>query len=311
VSSDENVIRQARRRAAALARRLFKPQVGDAYRRYIESQSGAWTGGYSEARAEIVHNALSSPSTMMTFRSGGALPAGYGVGIDERCVEYPHVLSRLEEGAGLVLDAGSALNHDYVLNTPAMNKRTVHIVTLAPEGYRKVSHRVSYLYGDLADLGFLASESYCAVVCISTLEHVGMDNAGFSVDRGQASAAENPLINEARAVRELWRLLRPGGRLYITVPYGLGSLPAMRVYDAPAIERLSSILSVCPVVDYYRYRAAGWARASSEECADAHYVPWIMEPDSARGSPPREPDRAAAARAVVCLEYTKKKADTV
>lgn len=305
MSCNNSFYHGAQRRLLSLMRRLQSLGAEDAYRLYITSGAAPWSGRYSDARAAVVREALNSPFLMELFRSGTDLPSGYGVGIDERCVEYPYVLARLDERDNIVLDAGSALNHDYVLDASAMQGRTVHIVTLAPEGYRQISHRVSYLYGDLADLWYLADQSYDAVVCISTLEHIGMDNAGFGVDSGSATAASNPLGKEARALREMWRLLRPGGSLFVTVPYGVGTSSSMRVYDVDAVNRLSSLLPVLPAVEYFRYWITGWTRATEKECADARYVSWIMESEDTRGKPPCETDRAAAARAIVALTYIK------
>ena len=49
---------------------------------------------------------------------GKELQAGFGVAIDERIVEYPWLfghLSALGKGMLRVLDAGSILNHDFIL----------------------------------------------------------------------------------------------------------------------------------------------------------------------------------------------------
>ena len=45
------------------------------------------------------------------------LPARYGFRVDERVVEYPWLFSRFFAGEGTLLDAGSTLNFDYLLET--------------------------------------------------------------------------------------------------------------------------------------------------------------------------------------------------
>jgi SAM-dependent methyltransferase len=56
--------------------------------------------------------------------------------------------------------------------------------------------------------------SFDLIWCISSLEHIGMDNSQY-VQAGAAGKA-----TPEAALSEMIRLLRPGGSLLITVPYG-------------------------------------------------------------------------------------------
>src|SRR4051812_49202949 len=116
---------------------------------------------------------------MERFRRSEPLPAGYGAGLDERCVEYPWCLSRLRESDVRVLDAGSVLNIGYILDQPAVARTKKHILTLAPEGDAYWHRGISYLYEDLRDIP-TRDAFYDCVVCLSTLEHVGMDNHDYT-----------------------------------------------------------------------------------------------------------------------------------
>jgi len=65
--------------------------------------------------------------------------------------------------------------------------------------------------GDILEMPF-EDAFFDAVTCISTLEHLGL---GFYKDpRSDCSADE-------RALREIRRVLKPGGRLVLSVPYGV------------------------------------------------------------------------------------------
>src|SRR6266576_4374690 len=73
-----------------------------------------FAGDYAERHRALVGAVLGDPGLLVPFTSGAQLPDGYGVGFDERVVEYPWLLTR--KFGGRVLDAGSALNHEHLLD---------------------------------------------------------------------------------------------------------------------------------------------------------------------------------------------------
>ena len=171
------------------------------------------TRTYGRRLWAFVEHALSSPAILAAMGGGGQLPTCYGAGLDERAIELPWVLAQLE---GRVLDAGSTLNHESVIDAvlPAVDR--LHILTLEPEDRAFWSQGISYVFADLRDLPY-RDRWFDRVACISTLEHVGMDNR----DYGNAEArAPDSLAEQARGVRELARVVRPGGALLVTVPFG-------------------------------------------------------------------------------------------
>ena len=103
-----------------------------------------------------------------------------------------------------MLDAGSTLNHPHVLIRLRPRVEELHIVTLAPEPQSFPFLDVSYLYADLRELP-MRDGTYDRVVSISTLEHVGMDNAQY----GDASPrSPTPPRDLAAAMGELRRVLQ-------------------------------------------------------------------------------------------------------
>src|SRR4030088_2822748 len=56
---------------------------------------------------------------------------GFGYKLDERLVEYPWLFSRLPDGPGALLDAGSVLNHDFILSHSRLQSKNITIMTLA------------------------------------------------------------------------------------------------------------------------------------------------------------------------------------
>jgi glycosyltransferase involved in cell wall biosynthesis/SAM-dependent methyltransferase len=259
-----------------------------------EAPEQPWSTEYIERHREFVTRALDDPSLLVAMKTGRPLPGRYGVGFDERVVEFPWTVTR--DLTGVVLDAGSTLNHPHILIRVRPLVEELHVVTLAPEQQAYPYLDVSYLYADLRELP-VRDATYDRVVSISTLEHVGMDNEQYG-DHGPRAAADR--ADRAEAIRELRRVLKPGGKLFVTVPYGApADLGWQRIFDADGIAELVEAFGAAPVrEEYFRYSERGWVRSDADEAAGAVYRDHFATPEPA-------PDRAVAARAIACLEFTR------
>jgi SAM-dependent methyltransferase len=255
-----------------------------------------WSVGYAEVKERKLRSVLRSRSTLDIFRDGGSLPRGFGFGLDERIVEYPWLIGRLGSGTGKrFLDAGCVLNQPDLLALPELSGRRTVLCTLVPEV--PLGSSAAYVWGDLRSLPFCEG-SFDDVACISTLEHVGMDQT--------VVYSFNPRLRESRdddyldAVRELKRVLRPGGRLLLTVPYGCyQNLGWFQQFDRARVESVVDAFDGTDSrVRHYRYRPSGWELATADLCDDARYFDVNAGPEAGA-------DRAAAARAVACLELRK------
>jgi hypothetical protein len=59
------------------------------------------------------------------------------------------------------------------------------------------------------------------VTCLSTLEHVGMNNVRYGGERGLVSSSTSHPEEHAKALLPaLWKLTAPGGQLCLSVPFG-------------------------------------------------------------------------------------------
>ena len=296
--------RRAARELRAVFRRWRRPSHEQRLRNFERSGSVPWSDGYSIHRNRVIAAALADEAVMEDFRKSLPLPSNFGFGLDERCVEVPWVLSRVARESGRVLDAGSALNFLYLLELPFWRQIELHILTLAPEANCFWRRGISYLYEDLRDLP-LRDGLYDQVLSISTLEHVGFDNREFAgVDRLEFRPEDF-----RRAVAELARVLKVGGKAFFTVPYGVPeTLGSHQVFDAQGLKSLVEAFGPAESqVSLYRYDEKGWQLAVAEDCTDRKFVDWISRPPAERAqSPfPVQPDGAAAARAVACLELVK------
>ncbi|MFL5401919.1 MAG: methyltransferase domain-containing protein [Gemmatimonadales bacterium] len=224
-----------------------------------------------------------------------ALPPGYGRDLDERIVEYPWLFHHLPPGPGILLDAGSALNFRYLLSRPSLAAKTVYVCTLAPERQSFWQLGVSYTFQDLRRTCF-RDDFFDYVVSLSTLEHVGLDNARYYTNGAAAQRAPDSYIG---AVREMARILRPGGRLYLSVPYGRhADLGWLQVFDAGMLDRTIEAFAPSAVTEQiFRYSPDGWHPSDREQSAGATYVD-LHTTDWRRGSP-------VAAESVACIVLTK------
>ena len=302
--------------AKQVAKQILPPIVADAmrsikraaaYRQYMAGRGVPFTLGYSIHHKQFIAEALNDTTLLAAFERGALLPQGYGVGIDERCVEYPWMLAQLSAGAGNLLDAGSTLNHDFILDLPLLEAKEIHILTLAPEQECFWHKSISYLFHDLRSIP-IRDDYYDTISCLSTLEHVGCDNSSYT---GTAADRENRPEDYVAAIEELCRVLRPGGALLITVPFGeYAHLGVQQQFDGRMVATASEALGRHGEVSkrFYRYSVTGWNLATETECAECRYVEWAAGV-WAHGKVPKpipvEPDRAVAARAVACLRLNK------
>jgi predicted SAM-dependent methyltransferase len=225
------------------------------------------------------------------------LPIGYGFRLDERIVEYPWFLSRLPSRPGTLLDAGSILNHEYLLKHPLLACKRIFISTLAPEAECFWRYGVSYVYEDLRDSCF-RDGSFDWIVSLSTVEHIGMDNTMlYTADAGKR---ESDKLAHLQATTEFHRLLKAGGTLYLSVPFGKHQDHGwFQIFDAPMVDRLIETFRPTQVTEtHFRYTASGWVSSDREASRNSTYF-------DIHKRKTYDADFAAASRAVVCLELVK------
>lgn len=260
-----------------------------AYPIYILTGRKPWSPGYYTAKKRLISSSIDG----QLFVKNDEIPAGYGSHMDERVIEYPWVYSRLKENPGLVLDAGSALNHDFLVDRKPLSNGKLTICTLAPEKRCYFSKGISYIYDDLRASVF-REVCFDTVISISTIEHIGLDNTMLYTSDGTKN--ENNDEGYLAAVREFRRIIRPGGSCLITVPYGKASVRGwFQVFDAAMVEKVVKEFSPSQIeLSYFAYQQDGWRKAKPEELIDATF--FDLHQDNKY-----DDDYAGGARGVVCM----------
>jgi len=249
-----------------------------------------WTLGYYTAKKTAICQAIDSglPSEKKDY------PEKFGVQIDERIVEYPWVFSQLPAEPGMVLDAGSALNHEFLLDRAPLNKAQLSIMTLAPEKRCFWKKSISYVFGDLR-LPYFNAAAFDVVVSVSTIEHIGLDNTLLYT--GDSTKREFDDLGFLPAVKEFRRVLKPGGMCLITVPFGRRGVHGWyQVFDLEAVSEVIKAFDPTEhTLDFFGYGESGWNHCEHEDIIDAEFFDVHEGGDFA-------PDYAAGARGVACLK---------
>ena len=265
----------ALRRSPSLAKRFPPPER-------------PWTEEYAAAHTAFLEHVLADEGMLRSVERG-RLPRGFGVGLDERVVEYPWLLSQAPRGR--TLDAGSTLNHVHVLDRVQPLVEELHVVTLAPEAHSFPERGISYVYADLRRLPY-RDAYFDTIVSLSTLEHVAKDNSQYGGPRGEGDPDEEL----GRALAELRRVLAPGGVMLVSVPYGQREDHGwFRQLDREDVERLAALAQPHRLeLTVFAYDRSGWRKSSPGAAAGARYRDYTADSRPV-------PDLAAAARAVMCL----------
>jgi hypothetical protein len=260
---------------------------------YLLTGRRPWSLGYYTRKKSLIENAIDANAVQV----GRPLPDAFGIAIDERVIEYPWLFDRLKRvdgSLGHVLDAGSTLNHDFILGRDPLHKADLTIMTLAPEKRCYWYAGYSYVFGDFRQTNF-RDGAFNIIISISTLEHVGLDNTLLYTDNlEKAEANKNGFVD---AVREFRRILAPGGRCLITVPYGrYEDFKWFQVFNKEMVDLMIRAFSPTSFdLDFFQYTKSGWRRAVEAEVDNAT----AFDPHSGRG---RSDDRAGFARAIACIQ---------
>ncbi len=272
------------------------------------SGSYPWSTGYNEFKEEKILEALEDKDTIQKFLAEENLPGKFGVGLDERIIEYPWFFAQVEDRvpqATRYLDAGPVMNHSFVVERARKLAKEVHFSTLSHEENCFHELDISYLFSNLLHLP-IKDNFYDIISCISTLEHIGCNNTCYG-NQIHSSFQNDKNYDFLDAAKELFRVLKPEGSLYISVPFGqYMHLGMIQQFDEEMLDRLVGVFGKEKTkLQFFKYSLEGWQISDRSSCKNSVFVKWLTDSLINEKFPiphPIEADRAAAARAICCLK---------
>ena len=185
-------------------------------------------------------------------------------GMTERVVEIPWILSRYA-GEARVLEVGPTFAYTtYIDHLNRLGIEELHGLDLSTRPVRGIR----LIQGDVRDMPYPDGQ-FDLVHCVSTIEHVGLDVTKYGVDAPRARDD-----GDVAALREMRRVLAPGGRIRITVPFGRPeTLDWMRQYDLAAWQRVVDASGLrSEETEIYGYSETdGWTRRVPPALPSAGY----------------------------------------
>lgn len=192
-----------------------------------------------------------------------AFTAGYSTaGMTERVVEIPWTLSRYAS-EHRVLDVGSTnAVAPYLAYLTGLNIPELHGVDLSPAS-------INGMVMTQADVRQMPYEGayFDLIACVSTLEHIGRDNSSYNIQ----GALETD--GDVKTLLEFQRVLKTGGQLLITVPFGtLRYYDWFKQYDLKAWHELVGQTAFQPLeLGFFAYGTSGWTACDPAKLVAADY----------------------------------------
>lgn len=152
------------------------------------------------------------------------------VSINERIVEHPWVFMNIGAAVGRVLDVGCCFS-GLPLELAGLGFEVSGIDT---QSYPLTHPNFRFVQGDICQSS-LPDAYFDRVLAISTIEHIGLGHYGDPIDGSK----------DQDAMREIHRLMKPQGKMILSVPFGEKKLtPGFRVYDSSSFRELIGLFQI-------------------------------------------------------------------
>ena len=170
--------------------------------------------------------------------------------LHSRCIEYPFAASRLGD-AKVVLDVGTVKSDlawiAWLENLPIEVHATDYDKPFKP------FKNIKFHQADVRKLP-LPDKFFDKIIAVSIIEHVGLESPQVTADR----LPDVNIDGDLDAVKELARLLKLGGELIMTVPFGLPDGLILedqaRNYTVESIKKFEQVLNLAHI-ECYEYQS--------------------------------------------------------
>ncbi|MBM2817602.1 MAG: O-antigen chain-terminating methyltransferase [Parcubacteria group bacterium] len=178
----------------------------------------------------------------------------------DRYIEYPWMLENIKITSGKILDIGSTICDRLFATLPKTIE--VHGINLNKKLIK--NNEIKFKTGDIRKTDY-QSEYFDCVVCISTLEHIGVS--------GRYSSDEDPK-GDIRAMEEINRIMKKGGTLLVTLPYGIKDvLPINKLYNEERVKNLFRGFEIISQ-DFYKFSPLWkvWIKTTEKEAGKTDMI---------------------------------------
>jgi len=169
---------------------------------------------------------------------------------DGRVAEYGYTASRLSKMIpGKALDIGCTARFNYLPAMLCFSGWNVDGIDL--RGWKFTHPNFKLIRGDIRRSG-IPDSTYDCVYAVSTIEHIGLNSYyGNKI---------NDLDGDIKAVREVLRILKPGGRFIITMPYAskFWERGGARRYDDDRVALMTEGFEEVDKQFYIQRKAGEW-----------------------------------------------------
>lgn len=181
----------------------------------------------------------------------------------ERLVEYPFLVRNLVSPRiyARILDIGVGESH-LTKTISKFGYKKWHVTGIDIAKLTEKLDFLSLLRMDARVMGF-RDEVFDQIICISTIEHIGIPSDAYGIRE------ENDEVGDMHTMSEIHRVLKKGGTVIVTLPYGIRSIRKQehRVYNSSALANLTSAFSVIKE-EYYGYYEGKWKKCNSQSTND-------------------------------------------
>ena len=205
---------------------------------------------------------LSASLLRVAYRFIDVEASGEAAPPDGRMIEYSFVIRKLASlEKGKVLDVGCTARLNFLPAALASIGWEVYGVDMRQFKFRFPNFH--FVLGDITNTDF-PDNFFDAVCAVSTLEHIGLS--------GRYGISTHDPEGDVKALREMRRILRGGGRLLVTLPCGKEKRQTTlnRVYSRDSLEKLFSKWEIKDKVFYTQDNEGFWVPVAEEKV-------WEME----------------------------------